>query len=177
MNENNYSAGIMSQSFWFNEVKRFLNLKKSGYNSEEIKRMVIVENLFGAPNEYRAKRMYGYIFNRANTIETELEELFFSSDLATQKIINLIAVIRKDRLFFEFLYEVYREKIIVGEQTLETAAGKTFFNLKETQDDTIAQWKDTTKRRVQSAYFYFMTESNLLRFESQKKICYHSTYT
>ena len=169
MNENNYSAGIMSQSFWFSEVKQFLNLKKSGYNSEEIKRMVIVENLFGAPNEYRAKRMYGYIFNRANTIETELEELFFSSDLATQKIINLIAVIRKDRLFFEFLYEVYREKIIVGEQTLETAAGKTFFNLKETQDDTIAQWKDTTKRRVQSAYFNFMTESNLLRFEIQKK--------
>jgi len=77
MNEKKYSAGIMSQSFWFNEVKRFLNLKKNGYNSEEIKRMVIDENLFGAPNEYRAKRMYGYIFNRANTIETELEELFF----------------------------------------------------------------------------------------------------
>ena len=169
MNENNYSAGIMSQSFWFNEVKRFLNLKKNGYNSEEIKRMVIDENLFGAPNEYRARRMYGYVFNRVNAIETDLTELFFTSDLATQKIINLIAVIRKDRLFFEFLYEVYREKIIVGEEILETAAGKTFFNLKETQDDTIAQWKDTTKRRVQSAYFYFMTESNLLRFESQKK--------
>jgi len=169
MNEKKYSAGIMSQSFWFNEVKQFLNLKKNAYNSEEIKRLVIEKNLFGAPNEYRAKRMYGYIVNRVNAIEPELADLFFSSDLATQKIINLIAVIRKDWLFFEFLNEVYREKIIVGEEILETAAGKTFFNLKETQDDTIAQWKDTTKRRVQSAYFNFMTESNLLRFESQKK--------
>ena len=169
MNENNYSAGIMSQAFWFSEVRQFLNLKKNKYNSEDIKRTVVEENLFGAPNEYRAKRIYGYILNRVNAIEPELEELFFSSDLATQKIINLIAVIRNDRLFFEFLYEVYREKIIIGEEILETAAGKTFFYLKETQDDTIAQWKDTTKRRVQSAYYNFMTESNLLRFESQKK--------
>ena len=169
MNENNYSAGIMSQAFWFSEVRQFLNLKKNKYNSEDIKRTVVEENLFGAPNEYRAKRIYGYILNRVNAIEPELAELFFSSDLATQKIINLIAVIRNDRLFFEFLYEVYREKIIIGEEILETAAGKTFFYLKETQDDTIAQWKDTTKRRVQSAYYNFMTESNLLRFESQKK--------
>ena len=169
MNENNYSAGIMSQAFWFSEVRQFLNLKKNKYNSEDIKRTVVEENLFGAPNEYRAKRIYGYILNRVNAIEPELAELFFSSDLATQKIINLIAVIRNDRLFFEFLYEVYREKIIIGEEILETAAGKTFFYLKETQDDTIAQWKDTTKRRVQSAYFNFMTESNLLRFENQKK--------
>ena len=169
MNENNYSAGIMSQAFWFSEVRQFLNLKKNKYNSEDIKRTVVEENLFGAPNEYRAKRIYGYILNRVNAIEPELAELFFSSDLATQKIINLIAVIRNDRLFFEFLYEVYREKIIIGEEILETAAGKTFFYLKETQDDTIAQWKDTTKRRVQSAYFNFMTESNLLRFENKKK--------
>ena len=169
MNENYYSAGIMSQAFWFSEVRQFLNLKKNKYNSEDIKRTVVEENLFGAPNEYRAKRIYGYILNRVNAIEPELAELFFSSDLATQKIINLIAVIRNDRLFFEFLYEVYREKIIIGEEILETAAGKTFFYLKETQDDTIAQWKDTTKRRVQSSYYNFMTESNLLRFESQKK--------
>ena len=169
MIEQNYSAGIMSQSFWFNEFRQLLKLRTENCDTDEIKKRIIEENLFGAPNEYRARRIYGYLINRVSAVEKELADLFFSSDLATQKLINLIAVIRKDRLFFEFLYEVYREKIIVGEQTLETAAGKTFFNLKETQDDTIAQWKDTTKRRVQSAYFNFMTESNLLRFENQKK--------
>lgn len=168
MSEKMYSAGIMAQAFWFNEFKQFLGLIKDGYDIEEIKRSVIEENLFGAPNEYRAKRMYGYISNRANIIEDELRELFFSSDLATQKIINLVSVIRKDRLFFEFLYEVYREKIIIGEEKLDIADGKTFFNHKETQDDSLAEWKDTTKRRVQSAYFNFMTEANLLRSEGQK---------
>ena len=168
MNKKAYSAGIMAQAFWFNEFKHYLNLVKNGYNSDEIKKTIIEENIFGAPNEYRAKRMYGYISNRASVIEEDLANIFYSSDLATQKLINLIAVIRKDRLFFEFLYEVYREKIIVGEETLALADGKTFFNHKESQDDSLAEWKDTTKRRVQSAYYNFMTEANLLRSEGKK---------
>ena len=160
----------MAQAFWFNEFKQFLNLIKNGYDSEEVKKAVIEENLFGAPNEYRAKRMYGYISNRASVIEEDLTNMFFLSDLATQKIINLIAVIRKDRLFFEFLYEVYREKVIIGEETLDLTAAKVFFNHKETQDDYLAEWKDSTKRKVQSAYLTFMTDANLLRTEGQRRI-------
>lgn len=168
MNKKTYSAGIMAQAFWFIEFKQYLNLVRNGYDADEIKKTVIEENFFGAPNEYRAKRMYGYISNRASVIEEDLVNIFYSSDLATQKLINLIAVIRKDRLFFEFLYEVYREKIIVGEETLALADGKTFFNHKESQDDSLTEWKDTTKRRVQSAYYNFMTEANLLRREGKK---------
>ena len=168
MSEKKYSAGIMSQSFWFNEFKQYLNLIKNGYSTDELKKEVIEENLFGAPNEYRARRMYGYMSKRASMIEDNLLNIFFTSDLATQKIIDLISVIRNDKLFFEFLYEVYREKIIVGAETIEATDLKTFFNHKETQEDSLAEWTDATKRRVQSAYFNFMTESNLLRSEGQK---------
>ena len=170
MSKKMYSAGIMAQAFWFNEFKQYLGLIKGGYDVDEIKRSVVEENLFGAPNEYRAKRMYGYISNRANIIELELLNLFFSSDLATQKIINLISVIRKDRLFFEFLYEVYREKIIIGEDKLDSSDVKIFINHKETQDDSLAEWKDTTKRKVQTAYLTFMTDADLLRIEGQSRI-------
>ena len=169
MSKKLYSAGIMAQAFWFSEFKQFLDLIRNGYNTEEIKTTVIEENLFGAPNEYRAKRMYGYMLNRASVIEAELLCLFFTSDLATQKIINLIAIIRNDRLFFEFLYEVYREKIIIGAEVLEQTDIKSFFNQKETQDDFLAEWKDTTKRKVQTAYLTFMTDANLLKNEDNKR--------
>lgn len=167
MSEKRYSAGIMAQAFWFNEFKQYLNLIKNGYSTDEIKRMVVEENYFGAPNEYRAKRMYGYISNRAYSVEENLIDIFFSSDLSTQKIINLISVIRQDRLFFEFLYEVYREKIIIGDNTIELADVKSFFNHKETQDESLSEWKDTTKRKVQTAYLTFMADSNLLRNENK----------
>ena len=170
MIEQNYSAGIMSQSFWFNEFRQLLKLKRENCEPDEMKKKVIEENLFGAPNEYRAKRIYGYLINRVSVVEKELSDLFFSSDLATQKLINLIAVLRGDRLFFEFLYEVYRDKIILGEKTLELSDGKIFFNHKETQDDNVLAWKDQTKKRVQSAYYNFMIEANLLEIVEKKKL-------
>ena len=170
MIEQNYSAGIMSQSFWFNEFRQLLKLKRENCEPDEMKKRVIEENLFGATNEYRAKRIYGYLINRVSVVEKELSDLFFSSDLATQKLINLIAVLRGDRLFFEFLYEVYRDKIILGEKTLELSDGKIFFNHKETQDDNVLAWKDQTKKRVQSAYYNFMIEANLLEIVDKKKL-------
>ena len=65
---------------------------------------------------------------------------------------------------------MYREKVIIGEETLDLTAAKVFFNHKETQDDYLAEWKDSTKRKVQSAYLTFMTDANLLRTEGQRRI-------
>ena len=110
MVEKAYSAGLVSQSFWFVEMKKVIKLIDSGKNEEDIKKICIDENLFGAAKEYRAKRMYGYICNRTKKLDKALIDLFCTSDLATQKIINLIAILRSDRLFFEFMFEVYREK-------------------------------------------------------------------
>ena len=168
MKNKEYSAGIMSQSFWFQECRQFIELLRENKTETELKMIVIEENLFGAPNEYRAKRMYGYIFNRVKSVENGLMKIFLSSDIETQKLIILIATIRKDKLFFEFLYEVYREKIILGENQIGIADVDKFFIYKETQNDELLSWQDTTKKRVQSAYLTFMTEANLLR--SNKKI-------
>ena len=168
MKNKEYSAGIMSQSFWFQECRQFIELLRENKTETELKMIVIEENLFGAPNEYRAKRMYGYISNRVKSVESGLMEIFLSSDIETQKLIILIATIRKDKLFFEFLYEVYREKIILGENQIGIADVDKFFIYKETQNDELLSWQDTTKKRVQSAYLTFMTEANLLR--SNKKI-------
>lgn len=101
---------------------------------DEIKKKCVEENLFGAAKEYRALRMAGYIITRLKAMDDTLVELFCSSDLATQKIINLITILRTDRLFFEFVYEVYREKVILGVECMEDADANllTVINKKKT---------------------------------------------
>ena len=98
MLERIYSAGLISQSFWFVEMKKVIKLIDDGKSEEEIKKMCIDENLFGAAKEYRAKRIYGYIWKRAKRLDKTLIDLFCTSDLATQKVINLITILRSDRL-------------------------------------------------------------------------------
>lgn len=164
-----YSAGLMSQSFWFLEFKKAVRLRKDGLDYDEIKKKCVEENLFGAAKEYRALRMAGYIITRIKAMDDTLVDLFCSSDLATQKLINLITILETDRLYFEFVYEVYREKVILGAEALEDTDVNVFFTQKETQSELIAGWKDSTKRHLRSCYLNFMTDANLLTVIDKKK--------
>ena len=170
MVEKAYSAGLVSQSFWFVEMKKVIKLIDSGKNEDDIKKICIDENLFGAAKEYRAKRMYGYIWNRTKKLDKALIDLFCTSDLATQKIINLIAILRSDRLFFEFMFEVYREKKILGVPVMEDIDVNVFFKNKEIQSEDIAAWTDNTKRRLRSIYFNYLIDANLLTVVDKKKM-------
>lgn len=158
-----YSAGIMSEAPWFHEFKKMVSLKHDGVSAEEIKRLCVSENLFGMPKEYRAQRTYLYLLNRINLLDDTLIELFCSSDLATQKLINFITVIQGDRLFYELINEVYREKIILGYTELSASDISVFFTDKSMQDAEMKNWKDTTFKRLRSGYFQFMIDANLLR--------------
>ena len=126
-----YSAGLMSESYWFLEFKEYLKLKKNNVSDEDIKNEIVENNLFGSPNEYRSKRIYGYVRRRVETIDGELLHLFFSSDLSTQKIINLICILRNSRIFFDFVNEVYREKICLGMEFIENSDMNIFFKNKK----------------------------------------------
>ena len=165
----NYSAGLISQSFWFVEIKKIINLINDRMSEDEIKKLCIDENLFGAIKEYRAKRIYKYIWNRVQKMDKTLIDLFCTSYLATQNVINLIAIIRSDRLFFEFMFEVYREKNILCIPVIEDADVNIFFKNKEIQSEDIAAWTDGTKRRVRSIYFNYLTDANLLTVVNKKK--------
>lgn len=169
MIDETYSAGLMSQSFWFIEMKKLIKLIDDGKSEEEIKKLCIEENLFGAAKEYRAKRIYGYLWNRAKNLDQTLIELFINSDLSTQKLINLVAILKSDRLFFEFLFEVYREKTILGVPSIENADVNIFFKNKEIQSDVVATWTDSTKKKLSAVYLNFMVDANLLTVIDKQK--------
>ena len=165
-----YSTGLVSQSFWFIEMKKMIYLIIDDKSEDEIKKECINNNLFGVGKEYRAKRIYGYIKSRVNSLDNELIDIFCNSDLSTQKIINLIAILRGDRLFFEFIYEVYREKIILGVPILEDKDVNIFFNNKELQSKEIEAWADYTKKRLRSIYINYMKDANLLTIKNKQRI-------
>lgn len=165
-----YSSGLVAQSFWFIEMKKIIKLLSEGKSEQEIRKICIEENLFGAAKEYRAKRIYGYLWKRVETLDETMIELFLASDLQTQKLINLIAILKVDRLFFEFIFEVYREKSFLGVSNIEDADINIFFNNKEIQSEDIAKWTDVTKKRLRSAYLNFMVDANLLTVVGKEKI-------
>ena len=165
-----YSAGLMSQSCWFVEFKKIVQLIAAGKSEEEIKAECLENNLLGAVKEYRAKRMYGYLINRAAMLDDYLVRIFMDGDLSTQKIINLIAILRGDRLFFEFLYEVYREKAILGQHGIEDKDVNIFFRNKGNQSEVVDSWNESTRKHLKSNYFTCMADAGLIRVEGRSRI-------
>ena len=164
-----YTAGIMSHSSWFIEFKKIVKLRQDGLDYEEIKKKCVEENLFGAINERSIRRTTSQLLKRLKSMDDRLVTLFCESDLATQKLINLITVLRNDRLFFEFVYEVYREKVLIGTGYLEEIDLNVFFSQKEIQSEDVAGWTDTTKKKLKCAYVNFMADANLLVVEGKEK--------
>lgn len=85
-----YSAGLMSQSCWFIEFKKIVRLIAEGKTEEEIKYECLKNNLLGAEKEYRAKRMHGYLINRAAMLDEMLIQLFINEDIGIETSMDYI---------------------------------------------------------------------------------------
>ncbi len=157
-----YSSGLVSQSFWFVEVKKIIGLLNGGASWEEIKVLAYEENLLALSRMSRIKRVYGYLKNRISMLDKYMLHLFETSDLQTEKLINLIAIAKENRLFFEFLYEVYSDKAHIKYIDLTSADVSIFFKAKAEQDELVGNWNEITLQRLGSTYTNFMTDAGLL---------------
>lgn len=107
-----YSAGAVKFSFWFMEFRKTVQLLSEGKSFADIKKLNEETNIYGAPTKLRAQQIYSTVTARIKTLDESFYPIFLSSDLATQKLFVLTAALLHDTLFFDFVYEVVREKMI-----------------------------------------------------------------
>lgn len=162
MEKKPYSAGAVKMSFWFMEFRKVVELLAAGKTLEEIKEMNKNENIFGAPTAARANQIFVTVSGRIKTLDKSFVEVFQKSDVAMQKIFVLVSSLAYDSLFFEFVYEVIREKLILGADTLTDSDIRIFFKDKSLQDERVAKWTAATLKRLRAYYKTMLCEAGLL---------------
>ena len=156
-----YSAGAVKHSFWFMEFRKVISLRLEGQSWDEIKRMNEEENIFGAPTVHRATQIFNTVSARVKSLDDSFYSVFESCDLASQKLFALVAAMTNDVLFGEFVYEVVREKMIIGSNELAESDIRIFFNNKQEQDDKVAEWTDATIKRLGATYKSLLYEAGV----------------
>lgn len=159
---NEYSAGAVKLSFWFAEFRKVIQLLNSGESVAEIKQMNIAENIFGAPTQARATQIFNTVSTRVQRLDSSFYKVFEKSDVSNQKLIALIAIMETDSLFFDFVYEVYREKLILGATELADSDIGIFFKNKQMQSEKVAKWTDYTLKRLGACYKTLLMEAGLI---------------
>ena len=161
MRSGNYSAGAVKHSFWFMEFRKVVSLRAEGKSWEEVKRLTEEENVFGAPTPARAKQIFNTVSARVKALDDSFYSTFIEEDLATQKLFALVAVMASDVLFAEFVYEVVREKMIIGINEYSPSDIRLFFKNKQEQSEKAAKWTDQTLERLGHSYRNFLMEAGV----------------
>lgn len=157
-----YSAGNNSNLLWFVETKETVRVLQNA-NFEEAKEKIISENLYQQKAENRRARQFNCIYKRISALPESLQREIVKSDLQTAKLIVLISVMLTDRLFFELVNEVYREKLRYAEEEIKESDINIFFQAKADQNEKIAQWSECGVKKLKQTYLKYMLEAGLLK--------------
>lgn len=156
-----YSAGNVSNLLWFVETRETARLLSNG-TMEEVAEKIVKDNLYQQKDIKRAKRQFNVIKKRLLAIPDSLVRLITSSDINTAKLIVFIGCMATDRLLFELVYEVYRDKLFMGEDVLTDADLNIFFKNKQEQSDKVAGMSEASIKKLKQTYCKYMFETGLL---------------
>lgn len=109
-----YSAGAVKFSFWFTEFRKTVQLLSEGKTYADIKKRNEEKNIYSAATKARARQIYSTVTARIKSLDESFYPIFMSSDLSAQKLFALTASLLHDTLFFDFVYGLVREKMILG---------------------------------------------------------------
>lgn len=171
MRQREYSAGAVKTSFWFMEFRKVVQLLNEGRSMDDVKELNRQENLFSAPTPLRAEQIFRTVSARVNMLDASFYPVFMGGDLSSQKLFALAAAMAQDSLFFEFVYEVVREKMIIGSNTLADSDVRVFFKNKQQQSEKVAGWTDATLERLGKSYKSMLYEAGMLdKSKPERKI-------
>ena len=161
MNRKDYSAGAVKHTFWFMEFRKVVSLRLEGKTWEEIKQLNENENIFGAPTKLRATQIFNTVSARVKSLDDSFYSIFDACDLASQKLFALVAAMTYDVLFEDLVYELVREKMIIGSNELSDSDLRIFFKDKQQQNDKVAKWTEATIKKLMVTYKSMLFEAGV----------------
>ncbi|SMF90216.1 Putative inner membrane protein [Paenibacillus uliginis N3/975] len=158
-----YSATLTGAAFMLYEFKKVLSLLHEGRKESEIKEIVVSQNLFQYEVTSSLKRSLPSILRRVDTLDDTLKTMVLKESLEIGKMINLYAIMKTDRLFFEFMNEVIREKLESNNYLFEKKDLNLYFASKAEQDPGVAGWTEKTVNKLKQVILRILLESGILK--------------
>lgn len=165
-----YTTGLKTKSFWFLESKKVANLILEDYSKKEILEVALEDNIFQVESETRVKEIVNWLYKCLNAFPKEILEYFLQTTTDSAKIFVLVTILKNDKLFFEFMYEVFREHILLRDFKLKNKDFDMFFDDKAYQSEIISNWSETTISRLQRAYRTMLSEAGVLDTSSKDNL-------
>lgn len=158
-----YTSAMTGAAFMLFEFKQLVALKEQGDSDHEIRHKTIQENLFQYEKLSSLKRGLPSMMRRINALDSPLRLMVINESFEIARVINLYAIMKTDRLFFEFMSEVISEKLRTNNYSFELKDINMFFAVKSEQNNTIAGWRQSTIQKLKQVYIRILVETGMLK--------------
>lgn len=162
-NQKIYNGAITREQFMFYELRITAKLICEGMKKDKITELIIQDNLFQYPTEKSIKRMSAACINRLESMgDKKLIEAIANQPSETAKQICLYAMMKQNRLVWDFMITVIGEKYRVQDLSFGKIDVNTFFARLQEQDVIVASWSDSTVKKIKQVLVKTLVESEYL---------------
>jgi len=160
-----YSTTLKTMGFLYLETKKAAALFLQDESGDMIIRQSLEDNIFMMKTEIRKREIASTILNRLNALDEYLLKKIVHGNLGLSKLVVLMAIIKTDRLFYEFMHEVFAEKLIIMDKKITARDITNFFHRKSEQSEQVARWADYTHYKLGQVYRKLLLEANMAKPE------------
>ena len=144
-----YNGGLTREQFLFYEIRTVATLLCQGLDREDIVKKIEEDNLFQFPTERMIKSIAKTCFQRIDALDSEtLVYHLANSSSEVAKQINLYAMMKYNRIVWDFMTTLIAEKFRTQEFEYSRKDLNVFFFQLQEQNDSVAAWSDGTINKI-----------------------------
>lgn len=168
MADKNYLTTLNTRPFLYEESIQVAILLHQGKTYGEIEEEVLQNNLFQLSSKDRANRFYNEILKRLEELDIFLFNQFLATDAQTSKAILFYALLKRDRLLYEWMREVVWDKFLMLNWHLSKNETEAFFEQKSKENKTVASWTTETKQLLMDEYHRLLQDVDIGKIEGDE---------
>ena len=161
MNRKPYSSAIKKTPFKYTISKKIAKLMLDGLDRSEVYKKCFDDNLVEIDSLQRRREVTNVVYERLLELDDFLLNQFYNGDVDTSKFILVYAIAKCDVLFFDFMFEVYRDALLDDSHYISIDDFDMFFESKKQSDPIVAEWGDFTLKCLTKGYRNILVESGL----------------
>ena len=158
-----YSGAITAEQFLFHEIRVAAGFYLDGISVEDAIEEIKKNNLFQYPTERQVARMVRCCYKRLDALgDDQLRRELSDAPAVVAKQINLYAMMRCNRLVWDFMVGVIGEKFRSQDFEFSRKDLNVFFSHLQEQNDDIAGWSEATVNKIKQVLTKVLVEVEIL---------------
>jgi hypothetical protein len=161
--ELHYTSSIKDMPLMFSEMKRTALFLCEGKAGDEIVGLSMSDNVYQLEKPKRRRDVPLRMIKRLSAIGEPLVKVIAHGSDADAKLVAFLALMKSDRLLFEYMYEVYTDKHHAGLDEITDKDFLDFIERKAQNSETVAKWSASNLASVRGKIKSSLCEAGLAK--------------